>query len=126
MLPYVHGKCTAHAGAVFNVCVGFIPAVVLLFNGDDPGLFMFNELHGDGTASSDDGTPAEVTANAISKYTGGAAADGTLTYQDRLGAAITSGDTTPDGFTVGTLAGVNSVAQVSYFIAFRGYAPQAS
>ena len=121
------GKLTGHSAAV-NMCLGFIPAAIIFINLTDPGFGFWTRDFATGDVfHHTDGTSSVETTNGVDVYEGGDEPDGTDAYQDATGTALTifstSGQVTEQGFTLGTLADLNTDGEAVKFIAM-GRSPQ--
>jgi hypothetical protein len=88
-------------GAAINVVLGFVPAVVLLFNKTDPGVFIWTKDMANASALKLTDAPALTfpTSNGITPYEGVAG-------------------TTGKGFTIGADSDLNAASDVLYYVAF--------
>lgn len=95
-------------GAAINVELGFTPALVLLWNETDPGLFIWSSKMADAEALKLTDAPALTfpTSNGISVYAGSA----------------TAGSEASKGFTIGADADLNAASDVIHYAAFAGEA----
>lgn len=122
MLQLLVGTVTG-SGAAINISLGFKPAAVFLYTTVPTiGLWMKDQGAAKGmkVINHDTAQVVAVAANGITEYAGGQESyAASHVVVDVNGVALTEGDVSSPGFTIGTESGFNTNAKEIYYVALR-------